>query len=76
MLFLLPAPQIFPSPHVSFLQVNKKEHHHGKAACPSSGMAMVWTSPPREPLCDGLVKGAVEGFYLIQMTRVENELFS
>jgi hypothetical protein len=55
----------------------KREHHHGGAASPTRGMAMALiAAPPQEPLCDGLVKGSVEGINLILMTGIEKNLFS
>ena len=44
-------------------------------ALPAAGAMVILAAHPREPLCDGLVEGTVEGFYLIQKTGCENNLF-
>ena len=44
-------------------------------ALPAAGAMVILAAHPREPLCDGLVEGTVEGFYLIQKTGCENSLF-
>jgi hypothetical protein len=42
------------------------ELHHGGAVCQSSSMDTVFiATPSRQPLCDGLAKGADKGFYII-----------
>jgi hypothetical protein len=39
-------------------------NHHSEPVAGSHGMAMLYLATPSlQPLCDGLVKGAVEGFY-------------
>jgi hypothetical protein len=47
----------------------KKEHYHGTMVEPfawSSGMAMVLIANPLwQPICNRLVEGADEGFYLV-----------
>ena len=44
-------------------------------ALPAAGAMVILATQPREPLRDRLVEGAVEGFYLIQKTGCENNLF-
>ena len=43
---------------------------------PAAGAMVILAAQPREPLRDGLVECAVEGFYLIWTTGYENNLFS
>ncbi len=45
-------------------------------ALPAAGAMVILAAHHREPLRDGLVKGAVEGFYLILMTGIKNKIFS
>ena len=42
---------------------------------PAAGAMIILAAHPREPLRDRLVEGTVEGFYLIQKTGYENNLF-
>ena len=44
-------------------------------ALPAAGAMVILAAHPREPLRDRLVEGTVEGFYLIQKTGCENNLF-
>ena len=42
---------------------------------PAAGAMVILAAHHREPLRDGLAEVAVEGFYLIQKTGYENNLF-
>ena len=44
-------------------------------ALQAAGAMVILAAHPREPLRDRLVEGTVEGFYLIQKTGCENNLF-
>ena len=44
-------------------------------ALPAAGAMVILAAHPREPLRDRLVEGTVKGFYLIQKTGYENNLF-
>jgi hypothetical protein len=43
---------------------------------PAAWQCYLIAAPPRQPLCDGLVEGVYEGFYIIMLTGYKNNLFS